>query len=103
MAKTTYICNNFFYYNNLRIIFLNYRTTEKSPRTLILPRGVTLTGRVYVVAKLNILLHTSTQIYHDRITYLTYLIITLFYLIIKLSLVFYIFIQLMFQPNIFMT
>ena len=35
------------------------------PRTLILPRGVTLTGRVYVVAKLNILLHTSTQIYHE--------------------------------------
>ena len=29
--KLPYICNNFFYYNNLRIIFSNYRTIEKSP------------------------------------------------------------------------
>ena len=29
--KLPYICNNFFYYNNLRITFLNYRTIEKSP------------------------------------------------------------------------
>ena len=29
--KLPYIYNNFFYYNNLRIIFLNYRNIEKSP------------------------------------------------------------------------
>ena len=29
--KLPYICNNFFYYNNLSITFLNYRTIEKSP------------------------------------------------------------------------
>ena len=30
--KLPYICNNFFYYNNLSITFLNYCTIEKSPR-----------------------------------------------------------------------
>ena len=30
--KLPYIYNNFFYYNNLRIIFLNYRTIEKSEK-----------------------------------------------------------------------
>ena len=29
--KLPYICNNFFYYNNLSITFLNYCTIEKSP------------------------------------------------------------------------
>ena len=29
--KLPYICNNFFYYNNLSIIFLNYRIIKKSP------------------------------------------------------------------------
>ena len=29
--KLSYICNNFFYYNNLSITFLNYCTIEKSP------------------------------------------------------------------------
>ena len=29
--KLPYICNIFFYCNNLKIIFLNYRTIEKSP------------------------------------------------------------------------
>ena len=29
--KLSYICNNFFYYNNLSITFLNYRTIKKSP------------------------------------------------------------------------
>ena len=29
--KLPYICNKFFYYNNLSITFLNYRTIEKSP------------------------------------------------------------------------
>ena len=31
--KLLYICNNFFYYNNLSITFLNYRNIEKSPTT----------------------------------------------------------------------
>ena len=29
--KLLYICNNFLYYNNLNITFLNYYTIEKSP------------------------------------------------------------------------
>ena len=32
--KLLYICNNFFYYSNLRITFLNYCTIEKSPLIL---------------------------------------------------------------------
>ena len=34
--KLPYIYNNFFYYNNLSITFLNYRTIEKSPEILII-------------------------------------------------------------------
>ena len=30
--KLPYICNKLFYYNNLNITFLNYRTIEKSPQ-----------------------------------------------------------------------
>ena len=29
--KLSHICNNFFYYNNLSITFLNYYTIEKIP------------------------------------------------------------------------
>ena len=39
--KLPYICNNFLYYNNLSITFLNYRTIEKSPKLLGSPYTAT--------------------------------------------------------------
>ena len=61
--KLPYICNNFFYYNNLSITFLNYCTIEKSP-TLSKVIVVTMVAVVIVMIIFSVIVEISTKFIH---------------------------------------